>query len=388
MLWASSIGAGLFTFDEEKQRFDNVDFLDKPIAKSNKNNYLTADKRGNLLLATWNGLYLYHLQTKIHQHYKLFCDKANPAKANFVTKVLPLTETEVLVGTLDGLYRVNTETGQSKVYLHYDGDKYSLSNNTIETLVMSDSGEIWVGTHNGLNIFDLTTKHFHHIVPVENNPPSINDYTIRSLFIDGFNNLWVGLNSYGVDRLSLGSRQFGLHYKTPASGEACIANDTHFNILRSSTGHLWLESYRQGLHKIGSSADDCRWFREGASEANKTTDHISPGSLFEDSRGDIWFGTIGGPVYRLMGGDNITTYQPSGDEPGAIRPACTVKPAYGASLEVKGAYVNSLQQRKTKILWLVVNLIKKNRRYFLFSKTSIIYRFQPSSFGLRLARDF
>jgi signal transduction histidine kinase/ligand-binding sensor domain-containing protein len=231
-------------------------------------------------------------------------------------------------GTFDnGLVRFRD--GRFTAYTTADG----LSGNRVESIFEDREGTLWVGTWNrGLN---RVTRQFIRSLSIKDGLAGENIYPILE---DRAGNIWLGTES-GLTRYANGTVT---NYKVSAPGVGPVANIQM--IAEDRDGGLWVSDYNNTVYfkdgkatlppeiagKVGpasASYQDSRgnvWFgtANGLFKLSKgvvtsyTTKDGLPGSdiklIYEDRRGDLWFGTYGG-LARLKAGDDpsasaFTTY--------------------------------------------------------------------------------
>jgi anti-sigma regulatory factor (Ser/Thr protein kinase) len=106
-IWATTFDCGLLKIHMEELKIQDVTFINPPDAPSDNNLSVNFDKSGNILLSTYDGLYV--------------IDSTN-----------------------------------YEVQLHID-DKAGLSNNIITAATEDDFNHYWIATYAGLNVYDLKT---------------------------------------------------------------------------------------------------------------------------------------------------------------------------------------------------------------------------------------
>ena len=112
--------------------------------------------RGNYLIATHNGLYLFNednasfeiFSEALHQHVTYFVDLAVDKHDN-------------LWIASRGVYKHNLHTGETKPFFHDPANPSSLSNNNAIKMFIDSSDRLWIGTSGGgINLFDYDRATF------------------------------------------------------------------------------------------------------------------------------------------------------------------------------------------------------------------------------------
>jgi signal transduction histidine kinase/DNA-binding response OmpR family regulator/sugar lactone lactonase YvrE len=111
---------------------------------------------GNLLIATYNGLFLLNKSTgqislfseKLHKTVSYFVDLKIDARGNFWI-------------ASRGLYRYNPKTGKTDSWFFSMGDSTSLSNNNTMKILIDSKQRIWIATNGGgVNLYKPETNSF------------------------------------------------------------------------------------------------------------------------------------------------------------------------------------------------------------------------------------
>jgi diguanylate cyclase (GGDEF)-like protein len=204
-------------------------------------------------------------------------DKSNTPEieANSIHAIFPDSKGVLWIGTSDGL--LSYSAGRFRRYSQTEG----LFDNNIYAIYEDRNGVLWVGTNGGLNWLDQERfKGF-------KTGDGLSDNHIFCIVDDIKGNLWIGTKGGGLNRLRDG--QFS-HY---AEKEGFPGRDV-WSLCRNRDGGIWAATSK-GLVQI--SNERLKVFTKKDGLAN---DEIS--SVFEDSHGILWLGTIDGKLNRLKDG--------------------------------------------------------------------------------------
>jgi diguanylate cyclase (GGDEF)-like protein len=191
------------------------------------------------------------------------------------------TDGFIWVGTQEGLAR--WDGYHFRAYKPLAGDPCALPDSLIVTLHLDPRGRLWVGTSaGGLAVYDRERECFKSY---GGGPGGLSNLNVKALADDGAGGLWVGTNG-GLDHLDPASgRVTSLHHQ---SGDSSSLPDDHiFALLRDHSGVLW----------VGTSGGLVRSTDVGArftavALGGAPSQPVGVGSLFEDSEGRVWIGTL------------------------------------------------------------------------------------------------
>ncbi|QTL34745.1 hybrid sensor histidine kinase/response regulator transcription factor [Pseudoalteromonas viridis] len=223
--------------------------------------------------------------------------------SNDINVVYKKNAHELLIGSGDGLHVLNLQTQQ-----HYTVSKAMLngrqtSHKVIKTITDMGKGVLWLGTDDGIRVADHELTQVSSIKHNKEDARSLSSNAVTSVFKDESGLVWMGTKTTGINLYNPNVQAFGLH-KFANDINGCVANNTHFNILKSSETDIWLDAYQKGLFRLNLNSGACFQYEGIAHELHVNNDVINAGSLFEHSQGDIWLGTLKGAIYRLKKGQH------------------------------------------------------------------------------------
>lgn len=192
---------------------------------------------------------------------------------------------------------------QFKTFRHDPLDSTTISNDFVVTLFFDSKQRLWVGTRDGLNLFDYKThqfKRFYH--SSENEQENSHNY-VTAIAEDLEGNYWVGTAGGGLNRLDFDEQSFQ-HFD--AKQDSDVFSHVITDLLVDSKGTLWIGS--GGTRLVPSNTLGGVNYIERGSEVilplplnnTKQTAIKIRGvrSLFEDSLGNLWIGTLGSGVFK------------------------------------------------------------------------------------------
>lgn len=216
------------------------------------------------------------------------------------------------------------------------GNTPGLKSNNVQALLVDRQGVLWVGTHGG-GLSRYAAGRFTNYSIAE----GLSDNHIKSLYEDRAGNLWIGTDGGGLNKLGRDGRftAYGVREGLPDSHVWTILEDAvgalwlgtdgglvqfkegHFTVFRMAdglpsnavralcldrTGELWI-----GLNPGVSRLSVERQINLKPSDLPEGLRRQGFGSIYQERGGTLWFGTIGGGLYRLQAGhfDNCNSSQ-------------------------------------------------------------------------------
>ncbi|TQV81442.1 hybrid sensor histidine kinase/response regulator [Aliikangiella coralliicola] len=320
-LWFGSVNSGLIRYDGTNVK----QFLpeDGTVA-SEFVSEIYVDRRGQLWIATGNGLNRYDKQTNQFYHY--IRDNEDPENSLANNQFLFYASTGILednrgyiwIGTSHGLSRYDPESDSFKSFWHNPDDENSLSGNTVSSLYLDNQNRLWIALReHGVTLLDLETYQFTRIQHNPEDPNSIPADDITSIVADKQQNLWLGTRANGLIKYNSTTKQYRRynHKTTQGFPEMGIAKS-----YLTKSGALVLITYGKALGFIRFNPDT----EQVENYRHKTGQRFSLASdtvsgYFEDSDGFGWIAFATGEVYRVEEEPfNFELYQHDPDDPNSL----------------------------------------------------------------------
>lgn len=280
-------GLGIDMYDIKKQVFYHYsDELSSPNLNS-----LYMDSKGDI----WAGTYLNGMNYS-NTTTNLFVLKKNDPNSNrsihrgIITGFLKDKRNALWVSTDGGgIYRRNE--GEENI-IHYEAGKKGLTNNVIITIMQDKENYLWFSSYGGgLYKYDPALDSFfvYKNTPLDttslfnNFTKSMTDYNDR---------IWVCGYGGGMSLLDKKTNKFK-NYLHNNNYHTSISTDwVHtFYIDRDST--LWLGTF-DGIGRYNKETDDFKNFYLKNVSSNNHVDINTVIDILEDSKGNLWLGTMGG----------------------------------------------------------------------------------------------
>ncbi len=203
---------------------------------------LAEDKKGNILIGTNKGLFLYDIEQKTITQHSLITDNY------FVLALLSDMSGRIWVGTLkNGVFRLDKDNVQAQ-YVQDPGDDKSLGDIGLLSIFQDRSGVIWMGTYDaGIHWFDPATlslgAHDSSLSSLSCLPSEI----IYSMMPNDNDDIFIGTNK-GLTLVNLENtkcQQF-THDKNNLD---TIANNQVISIFKNSNDTIWIGT-AQGIDRF------------------------------------------------------------------------------------------------------------------------------------------
>jgi len=304
--WFGSDKEGVGLYDGKSFRYFTV----KDGLSDNQIRSIQEDSNGNIWLGTTNGVSSYshestHLgmingvssydSKKIITHTSPSFIKAHESSQNAWTK--SDTDLWFSAGNNAGVYRYD---GKILSYLAYPKAKTINHDNVYHTtgFAKGQNRMLWMATYAG--IFGYNDNYF---TIINDESLKLTKETgklhIRSILEDSKGNLWIGNNGIGVllfngDTTINFSEKMGLvSANSQRNGSSSPAGSLEhiFVITEDSHGNIWF-----------GDRDTGTWKYDGEKIRNYSINDERPTTIYQDSNGDLLFGTAKGSIYNFKGG--------------------------------------------------------------------------------------
>lgn len=210
----------------------------------------------------------------------------------------------IWLGRYNGLYKYN---GYNLIrYSHDPADSTSLSENDIQTIAEDKDGFLWIGTSRGLNRFNPANGVCEHFYCEPDSVTSLSDNFISTVFIDQFNVVWTGTPDSGLNKifkLKSGVEQNYQcqRYQYNSDNPNSISSNEIYVIKEEAPSHgnrLWIGT-ANGLNAFDRESGRFMHFKHDPQD-KKTISDNKVWSLYRDKDGDLWIGTGGGGLNKLI----------------------------------------------------------------------------------------
>lgn len=238
------------------------------------------------------GLNRYNKRSRQFTHFRFDPQSARSLSSDFVTSIFRDHQGNLWVGTWGAGLNLLMNEGTSQAYFkRYSGpgEVPGLVSGFISSIVQGKDRLIWFGTLGGLVAYHPSKDQFETVF---NGGGDLRINGVGCLLIDADENLWVGTQTglfhvriYRQEgRVSYEASEFNYDSGNPNS----LSGNYVISMLKDAAGNVWFGTYGQGINKL-VEADGHAQF-----ESFDTSDGLSNNIVYgieEDSNGNLWLST-------------------------------------------------------------------------------------------------
>mgnify|MGYP005989163153 CR=1 FL=1 len=269
---------------------------------------IVQDSLGFMWFASQNGLHRwdgYEFVTYINDPLD-----STSIHSNYVETIEISPDGELWLGTWgDGLSLFDYETQSFQKFSVTPPKDSTKSETYISDLLADDQGNLWIATTTGLNRMDLKTREIKQYLPDENNPNSISDENARVLYGDKEGNVWIGTGfawtfdeGGGLSKYRPESDDF-IQYKHDPLDSTSLINNKITSLFEDSKGNFWVGTVGDGLHLMDREKGTfLRFIKKGKGHTglgmpyDLTKRDMALKVIFEDQQEKLWFGAWQGGI--------------------------------------------------------------------------------------------
>lgn len=242
---------------------------------------LWEDSSNHIWIGTWDkGLWKLDPRTKQVEKY-LTGEKGKGIL--HIHSILEYSSELLLIGSDDGLTIFNPVTHESFLYDNYGDNEKSLSDKFIYPILKDREGGVWIGTYyNGINYLPPYCGQFNGYSE-SSDIPYFNSRII-SRFCEGENgNIWIASDDSGLSCFNPSTMQF-----LDFNGREKL-NKHNLHALCMVDKDLWIGTYGDGIQILNIQTGVIKNY-----SISNGLDENSIYSIFKDSQGQIWTGSMNG----------------------------------------------------------------------------------------------
>jgi ligand-binding sensor domain-containing protein len=294
-LWFGTVTDGVVRFDGEKLTYLST----KDGLCDNTVVGIAQDKAGNMWFGTHNGISKYD-----GKKFTTFAETKGHISG---CKILIDSKGQIWAGTTEGAFRFNGSSF-SKFNIPkpvIDSPSYKVVTGKVWSIIEDKKGNIWFGIDGlGACKYDGTT--FTHFTKKE----GLCSNNVSRIVEDNQGNIWFGsITSDFPKEIKEGgvSRYDGKTITQFPDIQGLTKNDI-YTLYKDKKGHIWIAALHHGAYRYDGA--QLTLFKD-IDKSNDMMRIFGIQSIFEDSRGTLWFGFSGG-LFRFNGASfvNVTRNGP------------------------------------------------------------------------------
>ena len=318
-VWIGTKNSGLSRYLYHKNSFDNYtkSELDEYSINSNEISCVYEDSNGVIWIGEIAGfLNKLDLQKKKIAHFKRVPWDDSSLSDNIINIIYEDSKKNLWLGTINGginklVYKNNKP--QFIKYNHNPEVSKSISSNNIFSFCEDNYGNLWAGTQSsGLNHIQVSKQNTNQVsvksYNVNDDRSNLPSNNITTIFNDDKGDIWMGsfegngLMKFTPNIFSKDLPHISQFKNDPNNTNSLSSNNVSY-IFEDSTNILWIGSYGGGITRI--IRDQNNNPERYINIVNDPTDSNSLSnnnvfSIHEDKEGNLWFGTFGGGLNKLI----------------------------------------------------------------------------------------
>ncbi|MGO4912647.1 two-component regulator propeller domain-containing protein [Leeuwenhoekiella sp. W20_SRS_FM14] len=292
-IWIGYYNQGLAVYDKFYDKFKDIESL--PYVNNSLHGAsvtgIINDKKGNIWIGIdGGGVDVYNTASKNITH---LTDPNNPIAKNLdardIVTLFIDSKNTIWVGTWNSGIFYLPENASAFIQYNVSNTDGGLKSNRIMSFAEDSKGTIWIGTFlMGLHSYSPQTKKFTHVNDQLFTNPLASQRDVRTVLVDKKDAVWLGTTSglYEVEQLPDGSMR-AISFKEKMRQN--LVNRTEVDIIVSlfedSKGIIWAGTIGAGLCKYNPAENTFTWFTREDGLGQETI-----ASILEDDLGNIWVG--------------------------------------------------------------------------------------------------
>jgi signal transduction histidine kinase/ligand-binding sensor domain-containing protein/CheY-like chemotaxis protein len=290
---------GLYLFDIVTEQFTRIDNPVTSRGLSDQSIYaLLRDREGGFWISTYlGGVNYLAQQTKNFEYYYPYYSSTQ-CVGKVISRFCEDEERNIWIASQSELRVLNNKTQTI--------DTYTLPGinlkQDIRALII-DGDHLWIGTFgDGVKVIDLKNKKGKEYRHQQEAPNTLCSNDILSLYKDKNGDIYIG-TTWGMCQYNREEDNFIIHTHVGSM-------ITVLDILEDNNACLWIATLSSGVFRYNLSNKNWSQFLHNQGDVNSINSNTIR-TLFEDSKGRIWFGTDGGGLcYKEKDTDIFVDFDP------------------------------------------------------------------------------
>ncbi|MCG8310054.1 MAG: ATP-binding protein [Cytophagales bacterium] len=299
-IWVGTQGGGLNKFDAATQTFSQFKAGNKPGSLSNDNvHWVFEDKNGTMWVGTEGGglnRLIYKDSEPFFDYFQFEPEDGNYQALSCVRSIQQDFNGNIWVGTWGGgAGMLDEQKGKFQYFRQEKGSEKGVSDSRVISILAASNKELWLGTEDGgLNRFRFEDASFEKIKMERTSPFGLKSNNIRAIYEDRSQRIWLGTSGGGV--FSFGSDK-STFSTVPIKNEAFedVENQDVYAIAENDES-LWIGTNGGGLYQsiLKNDPGSENQYAEEMIFRNIELGSDIVHALSYDNWGRLWAGTLGG----------------------------------------------------------------------------------------------
>ena len=259
---------------------------------------LHKDVSGNIWVGTFYGGVNVFNPNRVHNHYYY----AEPQFEGRLNYPVIGRMTEDGSGNLwictegGGLNCFNYATGKFTKYT-YENTNANIGNNNVKSIYYrKENDHLYIGTHTGgISVMDLKSRELHTIRNLLGDPGYLSNDIVTD--IQGYKEGIVVLTRGGIVYMNPSTERFASLSDNPQVQKVLEKPYTYETFLIDNQQRIWIAISKGGLICIHLPSSKIEYFEADAKNLH-AIGKFKVNRIFEDSRGDVYFCTIGSGMFK------------------------------------------------------------------------------------------
>ncbi|WP_300699582.1 ATP-binding protein [Bacteroides sp.] len=277
-IWVSLNDGRVYSYNKKLDDFELRINLPDSLAGICFLNSIYFDAFDRIWLSTAQGQFIYNLQNNNLTNIYL-------AMNSTPTCVINKNYNEYFIGTQNGVFTIRDE-GNS-IFSIVEDNKQTIHCGKVESLLYYNY-KLYIGTEShGVHVLNKQSDECLQLNTAIPNKP------IRSIKIYDKECILVGVDGGGVFAINPSNYQLIHSYIANDNAIEGLRGNTVYDILVDETKCIWVATYSNGITVIDPNKSDVKIIRHEYNNNNSLINNCV-NVIFEDSDGDIWYGTNNG----------------------------------------------------------------------------------------------
>jgi signal transduction histidine kinase/ligand-binding sensor domain-containing protein/DNA-binding response OmpR family regulator len=328
-------GKGIFRFNTQNQRFQNVFYLaSAPLSRQNIITSLVRNASGDLWIGTDNGIYtLPGEDFKNAKHIPSNPDPDVGISSFSVMSMFTDLNRNTWIGTWEAGLNISFFQKSRFAVLRYKPNTFQgLLSNKVTALSASDDRGVWVGSNVGLSFFNHKKGKVDHLIneAVENkfNATTGFDVTLLQAMPDG--SVWIGAWAKGLFHFTPPNDLKAFPFRVGETG-------MNFTSILLDRRRLLLGTQTKGMFAF--DLDKKQFYNPFGDFSSQIIKNNSISSIFKSDDGKIWVGTTVNGVF---------IYDPTTDKFEHLE-------RNNSATSLKYNHITCIKQDRFKRIWVLTN---------------------------------